>query len=183
MAIKKYNRTNFHKHTFCVFTEVPFTEIENKKPDYKSRSGSLYYFYTYGVYRLSDHWGRAAHCKWQLQSSGELKERLKLGFALWTAFHWDNDEEKLYFIKMDFNSRAVTYEHKDSGNYDGKALLRSASETTKIIRQIRNLLSTNSWAKYFETHDIEALRKKIIEKIVLTNLPLAEIKMQIRNSL
>jgi hypothetical protein len=181
MAIKKYNRSNFHKHTFCVFTEVPFTEIENKKYNYKSRSGSIYYFTDDGVYRLSDHWGRAAHCKWRLESSNPNTTKLKLGFALWTSFHWDNDAGKLYFINIDFSTGKVTYEHKDSGNYDGKALLRSASDTTKTIRQIRNLLSTESWAKYFEG-DIAELRTKIIERMIATNLSLSEIKIAIRSS-
>jgi len=180
MAIKKYNRTNFHKHTFCVFSEVPFTEIENKKYDYKSRSGSVYYFTEDGVYRLSDHWGRAAHCKWRLESYVPTNAKLKLGFALWTSFHWDNDAEKLYFINADFCSGKVTYEHKDSGNYNGKALLRSASDTTKTIRQIRNLLGTDSWAKYLDG-DIAELRKKIIEKMITTNLSLSEIKRSIKN--
>lgn len=182
MAIKKYNRSNFHKHTFCVFTEVPRTEIEDRKPDYKSRSGSIYYFTEEGVFRLSDHWGRAAHCKWRLEKHNDDTSRLKVGYARWDSFHSDNDSEKLYFISIDAPSGNVTYEHINSGNHDGKALLRTASETTKIIRQIRNLLVTENWAKYFETDDIQLLRRLIINALINTNHSMAEIKSEIRNT-
>ena len=68
---KTYNKTNFHKHTFCIFKEVDFETIQNLKPNYKSKSGSSYFFTDQGVYRLSNHWGRAANCKWRLEISSK----------------------------------------------------------------------------------------------------------------
>jgi len=171
---KKYNKTNFHKHTFCIFQEVGHNEVENRKPDYKSKSGSSYYFTEIGVYRLSNHWGRAANCKWRLQSISTDQARTKVGFALWTSFHADNDSQKLYFITVDFTNKTASYEHKDNATQH-EALLRTASETTKIIKQIRNLLDSDSWADYHKG-DIAILRSKIVTKLITTNQPLAEIK-------
>jgi hypothetical protein len=183
MTIKIYNRFNFYRHTFCVFEEVPFTTIEEKKADYKSKSGSSYYFTEEGVYRLSNHWGRAANCKWRLKVITSNPSRTKLGFANWNAFHSDNDIEKLYFITVDLESLIVNYQHKFSSEYQEKYVLRTASETTKIIKSIRDLLSNESWAKHFPNQDIKALRKEIIEKLMTTNQSLFEIKRALAGSL
>jgi hypothetical protein len=171
---KTYNKRNFHKHTFCIFKEVEPIEIEGRNPDFISKSGSSYYFTETGVYRLSNHWGRAANCKWRLQSKIGNPSRTKIGFAFWTAFHTDNDSEKLYFIRVDFENHTATYEHKDNAP-PLNALLRTVSETTKILKQIRNLFDSESWSSHLEG-DIEMLRKKIIGKLITTNEPLAEIK-------
>jgi len=172
--MKTYNRYNFHKHTFCIFKEAPLQETENREPDFKSKSGSTYYFTQTGVYRLSNHWSRVANCRWRLEANSQNLSRTKLGFALWSAFHMDNETEKLYFITVDFASNSVQYEHIGNAT-NQNAVLRTASETTKIVKQIRNLLETDSWARYKEGK-IEDLRKTIVEKLITTNLPLAEIK-------
>jgi hypothetical protein len=183
MNTKSYNRSNFHQHTFCVFQEVEVAAIANLKTDYKSKSGSSYYFTNEGVYRLSNHWGRAANCKWRLESANSnTTSRIKVGFANWNAFHPDNDLEKLYFISVNFEKKAVTYLHKNSTEYDGKAFLRTASETTAIIKSIRNLLTTEAWAKHYEV-DLETLRKNIVMKLITTNLSLQEIKRAALQSL
>ena len=69
MPIETYNKTNFHKHTFCIFQEVDFELIKNLKLNFKSKSGSSYYFVENGVYRLSNHWSRVANCKWRLDKN------------------------------------------------------------------------------------------------------------------
>ncbi|WP_298223955.1 hypothetical protein [Flavobacterium sp.] len=183
MASKTYNRFNFHRHTFCVFTEADLKLVENRKPDYQSKSGSSYFFTDEGVYRLSNHWGRAANCKWRLQTNNTSNSgRTKLGFALWSAFHSDNDTEKLYFIQFDAETQTVNYQHKNSTEFKETFILRTASETTKIIKEIRNLLSSDSWAKHFDM-PIGTLRSNIIEKLTTGNEPLIEIKRKLRNSL
>ena len=180
MKNKIYNKINFHQHTFCVFTEVPFSEIENRKIDYTSKSGSRYFFSENGVHRLSDHWGRAAKCKWRLEGAkGDKGNRERLGFSLWTGFQADNDIEKLYFITVDFNSRTTTYQHRNNEAYSEKALLRTVADSTKIIKQIRNLFANDSWAKYFDNDDIDGLRKTIIEEMITTNKSLQVIKSEI----
>ena len=179
MEFQTYNRSNFHKNTFCVFNEVSEAAIANLKPNYKSKSGSSYYFTENGVYRLSNHWGRAANCKWRLQTDTVSPSRTKLGFANWSAFHRDNDSEKLYYIEMDLESKNVTFQHKDNGNYKSEYVLRTASETTKIIKQIRHLLTTDAWAKHFEESDIEILRKTIIVALATTKKSLHQIKSEL----
>ena len=182
MATKTHNRTNFHCHTFCVFEEVNTAVIANLILDYKSKSGSSYYFTDTGVYRLSNHWGRAANCKWRLISKEVANSsRTRLGFALWTSFHEDNDNEKLYFIAVDFENRVVTYHHKNSADDIPGGTLRTAAETTKIIKDIRHLLTTESWAKYYKL-PIVALRATIIGKLITENLSLTDIKRELLHS-
>ena len=182
MKNKIYNKINFHQHTFCVFTEVSFNEIDNRKVDYKSKSGSRYYFSENGVHRLSDHWGRAAKCKWRLEGAkGDKGNRERLGFSLWAGFQADNDTEKLYFITADFNFKTTNYQHKNNEAYSDKDILRTVADSTKIIKQIRNLFASDSWAKYFDSGDVDYLRNKIIEELISTNKSLQEIKSEILN--
>ena len=179
MISKTYNRFNFHRHTFCVFMEVPMGSINGQKVDYKSKSGSSYYFTEDGVFRLSNHWGRAANCKWRLQSAGINTSRTKLGFANWNAFHPDSETDKLYFITVDFENQIVNYQHQCSPEYEENYVLRTTSETTKVIKSIRDLMSNEAWAKHFQCEDIDDLRKNIIEKLITTNQSLREIKRQL----
>lgn len=183
MDIKMYNRSNFHRHTFCVFREAALPEIEGRWPDYTSKSGSSYYFTEAGVYRLSHHWGRAANCKWRLESDHPTTSRMKFGFAKWSSFHNDNDTEKLYYITVNFDNKKVDYQHKDSGDYREGLVLRTASDTTKQVKAIRELLTHESWAKYFEGIAIADLRRRIITQLITTEKSLPEIKNEIRDSL
>lgn len=177
MGNKNYNKTNFHKHTFCIFKQVELSEIENLKMNFKSKSGSNYYFTNDGVYRLSNHWSRVANCRWRLNNyniNNKNQNRTKLGFANWTDFYEDNDFEKLYFIEI-FDDYAINYFHKNCSNYKPKFQLRTATETAKIVKQIRNLLENDSWAKYINGN-IDDLRKQIITELITTNKSLLEIK-------
>jgi len=180
MPTKSYTRTNFHRHTFCVFQEVALDLVSNRTVDYKSKSGSQYYFTEAGVYRLSNHWGRAANCKWRLQSNFPTNSsRTRVGYASWSSFHADNDHEKLYFIQVDWDSQTVNYLHKNEQEYQERFVLRTASETTVLIKNIRQLLTSDAWAKHYKTNSIPELRKKIIEKLITSNQSLAEIKREI----
>ncbi len=178
MTIKTYNKTNFHKYTFCVFKEVAFDEVNELKVNFKSKSGSSYYFVDNGVYRLSNHWGRAANCKWRLinDNSNEDKSRTKLGFAKWTDFYPDNDYEKLYFLEANYVNKTVEYHHKLSPNYTADKVLRTASETTKLIKQIRGLFEETAWTKYLAFDDLEEMRKQIIEELIQTNQSFLDIR-------
>ncbi|GEP50940.1 hypothetical protein FNO01nite_16120 [Flavobacterium noncentrifugens] len=180
MSEKKYNSKNFHRYTFCIFKQVGLSEIQNQKPNYKSKSGSSYFFTETGVYRLSNHWGRAANCKWRLQPSGNSgTERTKLGFAKWEQFHPDNDTEKLYVIEVDFENDSVIFNHKSNESKSPAAILRTASETTKRIKQIRNLLDNHSWTQYYPQKDRETLKKEVITKLIQTEKSLQEIKAEV----
>jgi hypothetical protein len=171
---------NSFKNTFCVFQEVLSDKIENLKVQYDSKSGSKYFYTEEGMYRLSNHWGRLANSKWRLEPmEPETTSKTKLGFAPWNEFYPDNAEEELYYLEANYTKNTVNYQHKNNPNYDKKAILRTSFETTKKIKQIRNLFNLTSWAKYFEYEDLDMLRQEIINELILTNKTLDEIKREL----
>ena len=186
MTLKKYNKTNFHKHTFCEFTEVDAVTIPNVDWHYKSKSGSGYSFADEGVYRISNHWGRAANCRWRLISNSKTSSNSKInngenriGVAKWIDFYPNNETENFFYVEVNFDTKEVTFQHKYNPNYDGKAFLRNASETAKVIRQIKEILESDTWAKYLDFDDLEELRRYIIQKLITTNIPLQMIKKEL----
>ena len=174
-----FNRTNFHSHTFCEFTEVAALPVNISKPHFKSKSGSAYYFTDEGVYRSSNHWGRAANCRWRLISQSTVKINnsfTRIGFAQWTSFYPNNELDALFYIAVNFETATVTFQHRNHPSYDGKAVLRTASETAKVIRQIKEVLETDAWAKYFDTINIDTLRRDIIDQLCFSAVSFSEIK-------
>jgi hypothetical protein len=173
----KYNRNNFHKHTFCEFVQVDATAIPNIDWQYKSKSGSSYCFTDEGVYRSSNHWGRAANCRWRLIS--EIKnpnQKERVGFAKWNDFYPNNETESFFYVEVNFVTKEVTFQHKSNPKYDEKAVLRNAAETAKVIRQIKEILESDAWAKYLDYDDLEVLRKEIIIDFLTTNKKFIELK-------
>jgi hypothetical protein len=175
---------NAFKNTFCVFKELNVEAISGLVLQYESKAGSTYYYTSEGMYRFSNHWGRLANSKWRLvPMEQETNSKFKLGFAHWTEFYPDNSVEKLYYLEVNFEKNTVNYQHKNNPEYDRIAVLRTSLETTKKIKQIRNLLELTSWASYFEYQDIDELRKKIILELIFTEQSLDEIKRSILSSL
>jgi hypothetical protein len=168
---------NSFKNTFCVFHEVSIDSILGLKIQFDSKSGSKYYYTIQGMYRLSNHWGRLANSKWRLEPlESATDSKIKLGFASWDTFYPDNALEELYYLEADYKKKIVNYQHKNNPNYDNKAVLRTSFETTKRIKQARNLFNLTSWAKYFDYEDLDVLRQKIIDQLIFTNKPLEDIK-------
>jgi hypothetical protein len=174
----KPNSKSF-KNTFCVFNEVDVETVEGLIPNYQSESGSSYFYTEEGMYRMSNHWGRLANSKWRLSALPESSGKTKLGFASWDSFYPDNDDENLYYLEVDFETKTVTYQHKNNPDYNKQIPLRTSKETTKRIKQIRNLFELTNWAKYYESKSIDDLRFLIINQLVTTNKSLEEIKRQI----
>ena len=171
---------NSFKNTFCVFQEVLPDKIKGLEIQYDSKSGSQYFYTKEGMYRLSNHWGRLANSKWRLEPlDPETDAKFKIGFAAWNEFYPDNAEEELYYLETDYIKKTVNYQHKNNPNFNSKPILRTSFETTKKIKQIRNLLALTSWAKYYDYDDIDELRKKIIEQLIYTNKTLDEIKREL----
>jgi hypothetical protein len=171
---------NSFKNTFCVFTEVVPEAVEGLKVQFESKAGSKYYYNEAGMYRVSNHWGRLANSKWRLVAmEPETASKTKTGFAGWSDFYPDNATEKLYYIEADYDKNTVIYQHRNNPEYDKKAVLRTSFETTKRIKQIRNLQQLTSWAKHFDYDDIADLRKQIIEELIYTEKTLDEIKREI----
>ncbi len=176
MSKPLYNKSNFHNRTFCIFTEVEKDAINDLKLNFKSKSGSSYYFTEVGVYRLSNHWGRAANCKWRLISDAKNNNRTKLGFANWNEFYPDNDFEKLYFVEVSFDTQSVNYYHKQSENFTLDKVLRTSTETTKLIKQIRTLFEETAWTKHLKDANSETLRNEIIQKLIGSTKTFQEIR-------
>lgn len=171
---------NSFKNTFCVFKEVDLLLVQNLTVQFQSKSGSSYYYTEQGMYRLSNHWGRLANSKWRLQPmQPETIDKKKLGFAAWDSFFADNNEQKLYYLDIDYERNVVNYQHKNNSDYDNKAILRTTFETSKRIKQIRNILNLTSWAKYFDYDNIDDLRRIIINELIYTNNTLDEIKRKL----
>ncbi len=179
--IRVYTRHNFFKNTYCVFRGASLREISRRKPSYRSESGSTYYYTRQGVYRLSNHWGRAAKCQWRLVSDVPAEiDDLRLGYADWVDFRENLDADvDAYYISVDFDTKKVSYMHKDNPEYDQLAVLRTADATRKLIKQIKNLLETHKWAKYYEYEDLEEFRKEVVTRLIDSDISLNELRREL----
>ncbi len=158
--LMEYNRHTFHRSTFCIFrAENP----PGRDPDYVSNSGSKYWFSDKGVHRESNHWGRAAKCKWRLVEADGRMSRTRSGFANWGDFYPDNDVERLYFLR--FENGQVQFFHRNSSEYKGE-LCRTSADTMKRVRKIRQYLEQGETSEAFldklantdlATHEINRL--------------------------
>ena len=160
------------KNTFCIFTEFELEAIPNGLPNFQSESGSSYYYSDKGVFRLSNHWGRAGNSKWRLLPLEIYKNlptrRKKLGFANWNDFHQDNSTEKLYFIELDFKNEEIHFNHRNNLIQNQEVVLRNSFETSKIIKKIRTYYKSNSKFKHFENEtEIEQFLLQMINKTTL----------------
>ena len=175
--IKKYSKHNFYKHTYCDFQEIAIDEVANIPINYKSKSGSSYAFTADGVYRFSNHWGRAANCRWRLISNEKIKSQTqKCGFAKWTDFYPNNETEKLFYIEVNWTTFEINFQHKNNPQFNGNAILRTANQTAKRIQTIKEVLQTESWAKYLSFEDISTLRKTIVDQLIKTDDTFIKIK-------
>ena len=166
--IKTYNKKNYYRNTYAVFKEVASENLPFKKWHYTSKSGSAYYYTKTGIYRLSNHWGRAAKCRWVLESGNELyvsKGRVRIGYANWTDFFENIETTQSYFIKVDFTTKSATYDHK-SRDSSATATYRTAKETQKLLQKVKRLLKTDNWSKYYEYEDLEVLRKELVLDLI-----------------
>lgn len=181
---KTYNRKNFHNATFCEFVEVE--NYSNINWHYKSKSGSRYFFTDIGVYRISNHWGRVANCRWRLVSNNIQKTSLKcnnskqrIGYAEWKNFFPNNDVDKLFYINVNFVLNEVTFHHKNNPEYDGITFLRSALECAKVIRQVKEILLTNTWIDYLDVKNSKELKQDLILKLISSNSSIQDLKKQL----
>ena len=176
MNNKIYRKHNFHKHTFCIWSEVQFVEVADLKINYTSQSGSQYIFTAEGLYRISNHWGRVANCHWRLIPLDEFKSQNNIvAFAKWSDFYSNDDTSKLFFIKVDTETKEVNFYHKQSAE-DKNCIFRNAKDTAKTIRTLKEVLTETNWAKYLNYSDFEVLRKEIIDELVTTNKTFLEVK-------
>lgn len=61
---------DFHLSTFANYSKIKTKDVPSRTPDFKSNSGSKYWYEGDSVIRESNHWGRTiASCNWLLGSS------------------------------------------------------------------------------------------------------------------
>ena len=171
--MKTYSKTNFFKHTFCEFKQVNNFEFP-ADINYKSKSESIYFYTTEGVYRKSNHWGRVANCRWKIKANQNYKnQEVIIGFAKWADFYPIDSVEKIFSIEVNFQEKTVKIQpqKKNSTNY-----LFNYSEAQRRIKQITHLLKEDRWAIYFND-DIEILRSKVISDYINSSRTLQEIKL------
>ena len=159
-----------------MFKQVEDTAVADLKLGYKSASGSAYYFTEIGVYRKSNHWGRAANCRWRLITNSDYKNQIEIvGFARWTDFYPNNETEKLFFIEINEAKNEVQFNHKNHPDYANQ-MLRNASDTAKRIKEIKNVLQTTSWAKHLIFDDFEEIKSKMLTELTNTNESFVNLK-------
>jgi len=149
-----------------VFKEI--IELPFDKWHYLSKSGSAYFYTKEGVYRKSNHWGRAAKCRWVLEAGNEMyvsKGRKRVGYASWEDFYENSDTSQAYFVKVNYDTKTVTYDHK-SRDVSAQSIYRTAKETNKVIQKVKRLLIKDTWAKYYDYDNLEVLRKELIEELI-----------------
>lgn len=87
-------KDNFFQKTYACFKKC---KKPNTKPDYKSESGSMYWYTDRGVYRLSCHWDGVSTCFWEIDAEyseyihiiNETRpyDRAVCGFCKWDEFY------------------------------------------------------------------------------------------------
>ena len=177
--MKTYHKYNFFKHTFCEFTRCDHEVLKNKEIHYTSKKGSKYHYTDEGVYRYANHWGRVANCRWKLVKTEDYKnQHYVVGYAKWTDFFSLHENEKSFYLSVDFNSNKVEIHHiKHNKNQD--LFLFTLTEAIKRKKEITQLLTTQKWAKYFET-DLSILRKKMVLALISSHQSLLKIKQQLK---
>ena len=171
--MKIYTAANFFKHTFCDFTKVNEDFFTENEIHFKSKAGSNYSYTKEGVYRYSNHWGRVANCRWKLIGNEKLKsQNFYLGFASWSSFYPLDEKEKQFCISVNYDAKEVNFHHK---NENEKEFLFFVEIAQKRAQHIKQLLTDDKWARYFDTN-IEELRKGVISDYINSNKTLQEIK-------
>ena len=176
MNRKKYHKGNFFKHTYCVFDERSFDEIKDFQHNFISQSGSTYFYTDLGLYRISNHWGRVANCRWRLNSLDKKCQDLKLGFAKWSNFYPNNENENLFYIEWEESSNSFTYKHKFEAKDTTELYFRTADQTAKVLKDLKEINETNTWAKYLVFDDYLELKKQVSHLLISTNKSFLEVK-------
>lgn len=174
-----YNRFNFFRHTFAVFTKAQEPE-GFVKPHYISRHKSRYFFTDTGVFRYSNHWGRVGNCRWRLDGIDYRQQQSCWGFCSWDRFYANNEQEACFFIEQVAENR-FTYNHlNNAGRKD--VVGRTASEAAKILKKINEISEDRSWARYLDYDDYDEIRNYFIAQLISTRKSFLKIRQEYLDS-
>lgn len=170
-----YNRFNFFKNTFAVFT-ITNQPNDFVKANYVSKHGSSYFFTNDGVYRYSNHWGRVGNCRWRLENIDHKQQTNYWGFCSWQHFYNNEEGLPLYFIEK-VGENNYSYNHKKNGEQHN-VVYRSAADTAKILKKIHEIQENDSWAKHLNYDDYNKVQEYFIDQLVSTNKTFIKIKQE-----
>ena len=109
-------------------------------------------------------------------NSNYKNQNTRIGFAKWTYFYLNDETSKLFFIKVNFEEKTVDFDHKESSNFNGVALLRNAIQTSKVIPNVKMILNETAWSKHLQYYDLDVLRREICLELINSEKSLVEIK-------
>ena len=101
-----------------------------------------------------------------------------IGFAKWTDFHHHDEKQKLYFIEVDFTTKKVSFNHKNSKAERGEAVLKNGNEIAQAIRNIKLVWTENSWAKHLQYENYVELQHYVIKQMIGSDKTFLEIKKE-----
>ena len=177
--MKIYHKFNFFKHTYCEFDNVEVSFFETKKAHFSSKSGSYYSYTESGVYRYSNHWGRVASCRWRIKGIENYKnQKYYVGYAKWEDFFPLNDTDKVFYIKVNFETKQAKV-LRVTTEEEVEDYLMNANLVQQRLKQIQNLFKDYKWAKYINA-PIDDVREILIEKLINSNTSLDILKREIK---
>jgi len=178
--LKSYHNFNFFKHTYCEFVMKSESFFLENKIHYKSKSGSLYFYTSKGVYRYSNHWGRVANCRWKINGIENYKNQDRyVGYANWSDFYPLNNYDKAFYIDPNTqNGNGKIYRIKE--NHSTNNFLMTLEFALKRLKQIKLLFKDDRWALYFN-ENVEMVRSKLITKLINSDKPLQALKQSLKN--
>jgi hypothetical protein len=81
-------------------------------------------------------------------------------------------------IQYDPITQQANYFHKNQGILQEQSLLRTASETTKALKLIRNLVNDSAWLDYIPHQNKDNLLQFVCEQLCTTANSLPQIKAE-----
>ena len=167
-----YHQKNFHRKTFCEFTYVSPDRIPLKEPDHVSSSGSRYFFSEEGVLRISNHWGRAAACRWRLKGfDGKIAKHVPAGFAQWSTFYPYDPQQHWFYIRKDFDEIG----HRLDAYYTTDAICFDEKEAVKRLKWLQNHAHRDDLEAYFDRVIDEKTSHDIRNALRTSRLPIHQI--------
>lgn len=174
----RYHKFNFYRSTYCEFEMQNINFFDDMKAHFQSKSGSYYYYTEDGVFRYSNHWGRVANCRWKIQGIDNYKnQQYYVGYANWSSFYPLNSIDKVFYLEVDYTKAKASIKRVEEG-LEKNHFLMNSELVHQRLKQIQTLFKEYKWARYYE-EDIDVLRKKIINKLVITNKTLQQIKLEL----
>ena len=163
----KYHRKNFHRKTFCEFQFLSAQNLPERTPDHISSSGSQYYFLDEGVIRISNHWGRAAACRWRLIGfDGKVAKQAPAGYAKWSDFYPYDPVQHWFYIRPDFSDIG----HCLDVLYTSNLACFDEKEAVKRLKWLQSHSNIEDMEAYFDKEIDETVYNNLCKEMISSRL-------------